>query len=349
MDNSYSTSQRINYGSRILPIKKISLFSPDEWEEFIEEWLDIKESDYIEIDRFGGAGDMGRDVVAYKTDKSKDNYKWDCYQCKHYKSPLMPSQVYAEFGKIIYYTFKEEFPVPEKFYFVGPLGVGTTLSNLLSSPDKLKASILKNWSKYCTEISKDNIKLDGDLLEYFDNFDFSIFEKISVKSIVEEHRNHSNHLTRFGGGLPDRERLDESAIPEEVQKEESTYVNELYNAYGSHSGTAYNSYREFETDVRYIGHFKRARISFHHAEQLRNFSRDSLPAHTFEDFQNEILAAVIDIVESEHDNGFVKVKEVEKEARSVVISSNPLKDVSIINDRSGVCHQLANDEKVKWS
>ncbi|MGB3545990.1 MAG: hypothetical protein WBA17_03400, partial [Saprospiraceae bacterium] len=68
MSQKYTTAHRVNYGQTIIPIKKVSLFSPDEWEEFIEEWLDTKE-DYLESERFGGAGDMGRDVVAYKSDK----------------------------------------------------------------------------------------------------------------------------------------------------------------------------------------------------------------------------------------------------------------------------------------
>ena len=122
----------------------------------------------------------------------------------------------------------------------------------------------------------------------------------------------------------------------------------MYCAYSSQSGIAYASFEEFVDNLQFSNHFKRARISFHHAEQLRNFSRDSLPINTFEDFQSEILLAVIDIAESHHSDGFTKVKEVESEARRVFISSNPLKDVSIIHDRSGVCHQLANDQKLKW-
>ncbi|MFT0251928.1 ABC-three component system protein [Bacteroides thetaiotaomicron] len=30
------------------------------------------------------------------------------------------------------------------------------------------------------------------------------------------------------------------------------------------------------------------------------------------------------------------------------IASNPLKDVSIVNDKSGVCHQLVNESKITW-
>lgn len=349
MSGKYSTSNKVNFGDRIVPIKKVGLFSPEVWEEFTEEWLDTKSNVYIETERFGGAGDMGRDIVAYKTDKKFQNYKWDCYQCKHYSTSLMPTQVYVEFGKILYYTFIDEFPVPDNYYFVAPLGIGTSLSGLLQNKSKLKKAIIDNWNNYCkNKITNTEILLEDKFLDYVEKFDFSIFDKINVKTVIEEHKNHDNHLIRFGGGLPDRERFDESQIPDDVQTNELIYVDQLYKAYGSHSGINYKSHEDFKNERNYSGHFQRSRINFHYAEQLRNFSRDSLPLYTFEDFQNEILSAVIDICESDHADGFTRVKMVESEARKVVISSNPLKDVSLVNDRHGVCHQLANDKKMKW-
>jgi len=345
----YKTSHQVNYGKRIIPLKMIEHMSFDDWEEFIEEWVEIKKNEYLEAERFGGAGDKGRDVVGYVSDKRKANYVWDCYQCKHYDRALTPNQVYKEFGKILYHTFQKEYPKPRKFYFVSPKGCGTSLSKLLQNPSELKEAIKKNWVRYCeNKITNKQIILEGELLKWVNNFDFSIFEKIHTKNILKEHIKHPNHLIRFGGGLPEREKLDTSTIPSTIQNSETTYVNQLLSSYASESNEVYSKVEELDSKVHYKNHFNRARISFHHAEQLRNFSRDSLPVDTFEDFQNEILVGIIDIVEDEHSNSFIKVKEAEKEARKIVISSNPLKDVSIINDRSGVCHQLVNDKKIKW-
>ncbi len=345
----YKTSHQINFGKRIIPLKMIEHMSFDDWEEFIEEWIDIKKSEYIEAEKFGGAGDKGRDVVGYVSDKNKPNYTWDCFQCKHYENALRPAQVLKEFIKILYYSFKSEYPIPRKYYFVSPKGCGTSLSKLLQNPTELKDAIIKNWDKHCAiDVTKGGIKLEGEFLKWVNNFDFSIFTKIHTKNILKEHINHPNHIIRFGGGLPEREKLDSSTIPSDIQKSETTYVNQLLSAYGSESKEIYKNIGELASKEVYNNHFSRARISFHHAEQLRNFSRDSLPIDTFEDFQNEILYGIIDIVEDSHSNNFIKVKEVEKEARKIIISSNPLKDVSIINDRSGICHQLVNDEKIKW-
>ncbi len=346
---TYQTSTRINYGKQILPIKMVELFSADDWEIFIEEWIDLKKSIYVTVDRFGGAGDKGRDVVGYITDNKNPNYVWDCYQCKHYDNALLPTQVYVEFAKIIYYSFLKEYPVPKSYHFIAPKGCGTALSKLLSSPVSLRDKLIDNWDKYCKDfITSTPIELKDDLLKYFMDFDFSIFSKIAIKDIIAEHSKHPNHLLWFGGGLPDRPRLDEDTIPVDVQISETVYVNELLAAYGSETSTVYKFPSDLAGIDKYINHFSRTRINFHYAEQLRNFSRDSLPVGTYDDFQKEIYDGIVDKIEDDHENGFIKVKEVESEARKIIIASNPLREVSLINDRTGICHQLVNDGKFKW-
>lgn len=176
----------------------VELFSADEWEEFIEEWLDLKKVEYLEVERFGGAGDKGRDVVGYISNKNKSNYIWDCYQCKHYDNPLQPTQVYKEFGKILYYCFKKDYPIPRNYYFVAPKGCGTSLSKLLQNSTLLKKAIIENWDSYCkTKIIKGDIDLKGTFLEYVKSFDFEIFSKIHIKNIILEHKKHANHIIRL--------------------------------------------------------------------------------------------------------------------------------------------------------
>jgi len=38
---------QIHTGAYIPPVRRISLFSPNEWESFIEEWVEIKKNDYF--------------------------------------------------------------------------------------------------------------------------------------------------------------------------------------------------------------------------------------------------------------------------------------------------------------
>ena len=91
-------------GPRILPHKIISLYDADEWEVFVEEWVFIKKTKYFSIERCGGAGDLGRDVIAWPD--VNDLSIWDNYQCKHYDHPLRPAEVWVEFGKLVFYSYQ---------------------------------------------------------------------------------------------------------------------------------------------------------------------------------------------------------------------------------------------------
>jgi hypothetical protein len=347
---SYVTSFKVNHGRNILPIKRMEVFSAEEWEIFIEEWLEIKKSQYVEVERFGGAGDKGRDVAAYISDPKVAGYDWDCFQCKHYDRPLMPAQMWIEFGKIIYYTFIKEYPVPKKYFFVAPKGCGTSFTKLLQNESDIKAGLLAHWDKDVSEHITSGVKigLTPELTAYINVFDYGIFDRVQPKTIIEEHKSHPNHLTWFGGGLPDREMLDETTIAAEIGTQESQYVNQLVKAYSSDSPTEFSSITEVAMESNHYRHFTRARISFHHAEQLRNFSRDNLPNGTFESFQTEVLDGIINLAESAHVNSFEKVKAVENQSAIVPITSNALREVINTKDKTGVCHQLCNDKKINW-
>lgn len=334
-------------GPHLDAIKIIRSYSDEEWEAFIEEWLEIKKADYLEIEKLGGAGDMGRDVVAY-INKKNPNYEWDCYQCKHYKNSLTPSDIWVEFGKIIYYSFIKKYPKPRKYYLVAPRDVGTKLSDLLNNHINLKSELISAWDDKCkTKITTTDINLSGDFLDYFNHFDFSIFGRVQVKDVIKEHIKHPNHIRSFGGGLPSREKVE--TIPSSVQSYEVKYTKQLTLAYNSDKET--NSFKnpgDFKDNTTYQGHFNRARESFHNAEQLRNFSRDNLGQDVFENLQEEIYERVVDIVDDDIKNGFKKVKEVEAKAMELIIESNPLKARCIVADKKGICHQLVNNNRFIW-
>jgi hypothetical protein len=236
------------------------------------------------------------------------------------------------------------------YYFVAPKGCGTSFTKLLGDPAALSTEILARWEKDISNeiISGKKISLDDDLKRHIEAFDFSIFDRIQTKTVIEEHKQHPNHLTWFGGGLPDRSILEEDKIPAEIAAHENVYVNQLLLAYNSDTGNTYVAITDITEASDHHRHFKRARVNFHHAEQLRNFSRDNLPQGTFERFQDEIHDGVVNIAESDHSNGFIKVKAVETQSAAVAITSNPLKEVSTAKDRVGVCHQLCNDKKLRW-
>lgn len=335
-------------GPIIKPMVRLYDYSDKEWEKFIEEWLDIKKEDYIEIEQIGGAGDKGRDVIAY-INRDKPNFKWDCYQCKHYDKAITPTTIYVEIGKIVYYSFKGDYPVPENYYIVAPKGVGRKLGDLLNKPEELKQALKDNWEQYCKSdiTSTDTIELENELLDYFESFDFSIFDRVQPKTIIQElkEKDTSNYIKRFGGALPSREEIKKH--PEETQQYEIKYTSQLLKAYNTDREA--NDFQVEDNLIDpYLKHFKRARESFHNAEQLRNFSRDNLGEEPFEKFQKEIYERVVDITEETDDNRFKIVKNAEQQAMDLPIESNPLKTRCSVIDKKGICHQLVNDNKMSW-
>lgn len=339
------TADVVVSGEYIPPIERIRLFSPAQWEDFVLEWADSFREEYVMVERSGGAGDMGRDVVA-SCDESGD--VWDNYQCKHYTSALAPSDVWIEFGKVVYYSHLEQFTYPRKYVFVAPQGTGNKLSKLLKKPDALKVGLKENWSKYCEHAISEtaSIPLDGELLRYLDAADFSIFSSLPPLRLIEQHSKTQWHRFRFGGSLPPRPAPAEP--PSEIASVEVTYVRALLDAYGSRLKKALADIDELASETELRKHFARARREFYSAESLKLFSRDTLPPGEFERLQDEFFDGVVDEVESDHPDGFVRVKAVTKAARELQITSHALVPRIESRDRGGICHQLANDERVRW-
>jgi hypothetical protein len=154
-------------------------------------------------------------------------------------------------------------------------------------------------------------------------------------------------VARFGGGLPSRPEPD--APPAEIALPESKYVGQLLQAYADHTKEAIPDVAALKGRAKLNDHFGRQRVAFYHAESLRVFARDSVPEGTFDSLQNEIHAGVADICDADHTDGYERVCAVTKEARNLPITSNPLINRAKVQDREGICHQLANEDRLKWT
>jgi len=341
------TTESVVMGPIVSPVDRIKLYSPNEWEEFIKEWAESLKSDYYHVERLGGAGDMGRDIVASTGDPATC-CPWDNYQCKHYDHSLMPGDIWVELGKLCYYTFIKEFTLPRKYYFVAPQGIGTKLYDLLSKPIKIKKELISIWDKKCKDkiAAKNEIQLDGKFKEYVEDFDFSIVWYKKISEIIERHRKTNLHIARFGGGLPLRPAPE--SPPSSIQSKEVRYVRQLLDAYGDAANTQYSNPDELNCHKTYRSHFDRSRERFYCAESLRVFSNDTLPQGEFDKLQEEIYDGVVDIAESSHSNGYERVKATTNQATTININSHPLKSCLKNNDKSGICHQLANNNRLVW-
>lgn len=340
------TSEVVALGPTVLPEERIRLYSSAQWELFIQEWVDSLLDEYELVERCGGAGDMGRDVIA----TLKGGGAWDNFQCKHYKNVLAPSDIWLELGKLAYYTKLGEYSYPRSYFFVAPKGVGPALSNLLKKPLDLRAGLLANWDRKCrTEITKTEVvECDATMRAHIESLDFSIFKTKPLLRILDDHSKTRWYIARFGGGLPPRPRT--LTPPEVLARNEAVFVNELRRAYAEHLKldlTDLDVGLAAHDDLR--EHFHDARVEFYSAEGLRTFSRDTLPPGEFEKLQDEVHSGIKDELRDDHVDGYRRVVMVVKTARTLQLTSNPLITRIHTRDRGGICHQLANDGKVHWT
>lgn len=346
--NAQVTAAHAQFGKLFQPQQQILLYSAEEWELFVLEWVHSQRSKYTKVLRFSGANDMGIDVAGF-ADHNGLFGVWDNFQCKHYGAPLTPGTALGEIAKIMWHSFKGKYSPPRHYYFIAPKDCGMALKSLLLNPDRLKSHVQENWDKQCANAvsSKFSVLLEGDFATYVNEFPFAIFTMRTTLEVIDEHRTTPYYVTRFGGGLKPRPKV-VSPAPEEIDAKESRYVEQLLEAYGDHLKATVSGLPSLSAHPHLVKHFHRQREFFYHAESLRNFARDTVPPGTFEDLQSEVHAGVIDIEMAPHPDGLARLTEVTKVASTLQLTANPLIATLMVQDRKGICHQLANEDRLRW-
>lgn len=341
------TNQDILFGTPIPAIDKLKIVSPNEYEDIIREWIaGYCQKKYVGVRKVGGANDKGRDVVAFINEAND----YDNYQCKHYDHPLAPSDVWKELGKLCYYTFDGSYKLPQKYFFVAPQGVGPKLSDYLQKPTDLKTHLIKEWESKCKNGISDKveIELSVELLAHINSIDFSIFKFLDPQEFIEQHQQTNYYAARFGGGLKKRDK----PIFDKINEAEMLlrYVEQLFEAYSDHLKTNVQTISELNIHTELFNHFNRQRECFYWAEALNEFSRDSLPTGNtcFAELKEEIFHSVVDISNQAHTTGYENIKKTTAIAVALNIQSNALLSVSKTQDKIGICHHLANENKLTW-
>ncbi|MBN9077959.1 MAG: hypothetical protein J0H84_17265 [Rhizobiales bacterium] len=342
------SSTQVQSGPPIEPLVRIVTYDPGLWETFIDEWVSSLKAKYHKVLRYTGANDHGIDVAGF-ADKSYLQGIWDNYQCKHYRDAITPGTAWPEIGKMLWYSFNGEFVPPRAYYFVAPRGTGTTLTQFLTNARALKAALIEAWPKAVADkiTATQSIKLEGRFAEYVDAFDFSTFQPMSPREVIEQHRATPYFIARFGGGLPPRPVV--GAPPTDLEEHESVYVARLLAAYADYTKANIPDLAALKAWKSLEDHFKRQRECFYHAEALRVFVRDKVEPGTFEGLQDEIYHGVADTADSDHADGFERVKAVTQAAQDVLLDAHPLGASALVKDKRGICHQLANEDRLKWT
>ena len=334
--------------SNISPIDKVHIMDEDTFEQFIAEWLyGCKNTQYSSIKRLGGAGDKGRDVVAYYEDGTVDYY-----QCKHYNNPLLPTEFYLELGKLCYYTYINEIPLPKTYYIVASKDVGRSLQDMIDTKGSLLSHLLDNWEKYCrTKITKTKkIELDDSLKEYILNFDFTIIKTYSIANIIDEHLRTIYGNIRFGGSKVEVPK--QISPPKIIDNEEMRYIEALLEAYSDHLKEEINTVDMLKDYNKYFEHLNRQRKEYYSAETIRRFVRDTfVDSKQFEVLKDEVYDGIIDVHEKDYDSGYLRlVADLEKVCDISI--SKCLLDSRLHcignSERKGTCHMLVNDNRIRW-
>ena len=332
-------------GRPIPPQQHLHFYSSDEWEDFMLEWAKGLDGDYVQIKRLGGSGDQGVDVAAFKTASGFEG-PWDCYQGKHYADPLRFSDIAPEILKVLMHTAAGHYTLPDRYAFIAPRGCGTQLNRLLSRPSELRDLFLERLcaSDDLTKGLTDEIL--GKIRALAEATDFSMFQSAEILDILETHRKTPYYTARFGGPLAARPTV--SGPPEELNEIEVRYVEQLIDVYSERYPSEAFTAVDLSSDSTVGKHFRRQRFSFYSAEALRLYARDSVPEGTFEALQNDIYGGVIEVAESDHSSGMDRLTNVLTVSGALDLSSHTLISVSNMDDRKGMCHQLANEDRLNW-
>jgi hypothetical protein len=286
------------------------------------------------------------DVAAFKTKHGFEG-AWDCFQGKHYAKELAPSDAYPEMLKVFLGVLSKQYILPDKYAFLAPKGCGTTLDRLLSKPTDLRNKFLEELDnkKGCAASLDDTVR--ERVRELAKATDFSVFQSVQLADALETHRRTPYFVVRFGGPLPARPPI--APPPDALAAHEKRYVAQLAEVYGEQSPGEPLQQEALSSHPTHGDHFKRQRISFYSAEALYMHARDSVPEGTFEALQDDVHSGVVEVAEAPHATGMDRLREVLTAATQVQLDGHTaLLSVARMDDRKGICHQLANENRLTW-
>lgn len=341
----------LGLGLPVAPLDRLANFSAADFERFTLEWasayLAVKVPEIIEVQQRGGAGDKGRDVIAWLDPNTKPNRKWRLYQCKHYGSALGAGAAAAEIGKVLFYSHRGDYNFPQEYHFVTHKGVTSPFQDLLDQPEKLREYIISNWNEYIrTKIRGNPVDLTPELRKHVESVPFTVFRAKQPLDLISEHAQTRYHLPVFG--LPLIERPKPAQPPSEVAPGENEYIRQLLAVIAADLGKSVSSLNDFIASEKHRRLFDRSRLTFYHAEGLKELARDQMADESFFDtLLGEFVDGLYHWHTSEPD-GYERLISTIKASQALQLSKHVLEPHVLPNDREGMCHHMANSGKVHW-
>jgi len=328
----------------IAPIAKlVRAYGADEWEVFIAEWQKGLQG-YHSVKRLGGPGDLGRDVISLCSAEACEGV-WDNFQCKHYETTLGVSAACEDAGKIIFHASRGEFTPPRRCSFVAPRGPSTGLRNMLLNPSKFRDEVLATWNVRVAPNVVEGKKhvLTGTLAAYARAYDFASFTFATMEEILDGHRKTAYWASRFKGELPEPK---PGVTPDDIAVEETMFVNKLLDVYAEETAARITCTDDLSGYAKWRDDLQKQRVRFYDAEAFMATYRDQTEPGTIESFADEIMDAIdpaIGMVMSAHGRLSTALSAAGQASPASVLAPR-----AKIRVKQGVCHQLANADRVTW-
>jgi hypothetical protein len=327
-----------------VPIDRLVLaMTDDQLEAFVRQWIGHK-TEYYQVQRFTGPGDMGRDVVGYLT-SSRHESGWHNYQCKQYGRSLPTDRGIAELGKILCYSHSGEFTVPTAYFFVAPRGVNRNLRRYISKPTELRDVLILKWSEYCahTIIEGQDLQLTPELRSHIAAWDPSSVTVISLDDILTDPAAKPVLQSWFGvdpGPAP------RGVVPDGIEEHEMPYIQQLLDAYGERDCCTIGKDAALTHPVHGT-HLKMQRERFFDADAFARFYRDNTMQADIDILRRDISHGVAEVYAADYPDSLRRVDAVMTQA-SVVYPSGALAKHAHVPVRQGICHHFANEGLLKW-
>lgn len=316
-----------------------------ELEQFCRQWVEKRCSNYFEVKRFGGAGDKGRDVVGFCTDRRHES-DWDNYQCKQYRSKLGKADGICAVAKVLYWSSQGEFNRPRRFIFVAPKGLNSSLLRLINNPDTFKSELISSWGAVCASkiVRNKDIELEGEVLKTIEGFDYSTISFVDVDEMVEDPASKPLLFELFGSDPGD---FPKGTVPLEVQAHEITYMDALLSAYNDREKGTFASHQDVLQHTEHGEDLRVHRSRFYEADGFQKFYRDSTSPETIADFRRGIRLGIHETLKKSASDELARVEATMLHAGALQ-PAGPLARYAYIPVKQGICHHLVNDNEITW-
>ncbi|KJK04619.1 hypothetical protein UB44_03325 [Burkholderiaceae bacterium 26] len=330
---------RINHAVQICALSAADL------EEFVDDWLAQRCREYHSHELWRGTGDMGRDVTGYATDRRMEG-PWDNFQCKQLSTKLSESAALIELGKVFMHSAAGEYSLPRSYTFVAPRGVVRRVQHFIAHPEQFRQAFLSRWDNEIAGRLVENqfISLTSDIEAAICAFDFTQIHWLDATRLVND-RACKPALVKWFGDDPGRS--PRGVVPVNIQDSESVYIGQLLKLYEEKGPGTFPDAATALASAEFGQHLLDQRTRFFDSMAFDRFYRDSTPHDYLTTFKDEVYHGVVEAYGDEHANGWVRLKEVMKQA-AVLQPSGVLGKHAGPQVKQGTCHQFANEGRLPW-